>query len=343
MIIQLSKKTINTEDGEKTIFTGIISDESGARSFTACFDLNIGDVVHITGVYVRSWQHCPMINLGGRSKLNMSIVSHETGIKKLSELRDGDMNVHICFVILNIQSQKISTKDGDKEILNGIIADENTKLPMTSWVVLPELVEGDVIEVKNTYVRLFHGVPTLNINENSKVEKIDKIIHYKQPERILIGELIKRDGAFDVTIEGLSVRPGSGLIARCPECYRVIQKGVCRVHGKVKEEIDMRIKAIIDDGTGALMLVLDAELTQQVCDLSIEEAKKIAKDAVSFKAVEEEIKKKLIGKVLKARGNMSKAEFGVIFVANKVWQPSGITNKASKLLGIMADQYGKNN
>ena len=113
-----------------------------------------------------------------------------------------------------------------------------------------------------------------------------------------IGDIIIKDGAYDIVVEGniLSIRPGSGLIARCPECSRVVQKGMCRVHGKVDEKNDMRIKAIIDDGTGALTLVLDSRLTQKLCGITIEEAEEITKTAMSPKAVEDEIKRKMIGK-----------------------------------------------
>ncbi len=98
----------------------------------------------------------------------------------------------------------------------------------------------------------------------------------------------------------------------------------------------MRIKAIIDDGTGALTLVLDAGLTQQICGFTIEEAKEMARAAMSPGAVEEEVKKKLLGKMLTVRGNMSKGEFGITLVAGKVWEtPDTTKEKAKELLGSM--------
>lgn len=98
--------------------------------------------------------------------------------------------------------------------------------------------------------------------------------------------------------------------------------------------MDMRIKAIIDDGTGALTLVLDAELTQKICGYTLEEAQQIARTAMSQNAVEEEIKRKLLGKMLAAQGNMSKGEFGITLVAGKVWEPQEMTrDKAGELLG----------
>ncbi|MCZ7406633.1 MAG: Single-stranded DNA binding protein [Candidatus Methanoperedens sp.] len=336
-VLEIAKKTVNIKNVEKTLFSGTICDETTARSFTAWsdFDLKAGDVIRVTQAYVRNWQERPEINFGNKSKVTKLTskieINQESEIKKLAELKDGDINVHAVFTILNMETHDINTKDGAKKIIGGIAADENTKIPFTAWVILPEFAAGNTIEVKNAYIRSFRGVPSLNINENSTVIKLDKKMEYKEVGSARIGDIIEKDGAYDIIIEGniLSIRPGSGLIARCPECSRVIQKGMCRVHGKVDEKMDMRIKAIIDDGTGALTLVLD-----EICGYTIDDAQKMAKTAMSQKAVEDEIKKKLIGKILAARGNMSKGEFGITLVANDVWEPQEKTReKINELLG----------
>lgn len=341
-VLEIAKKTINVKNAEKIVFSGILGDETAARSFTAWddFDLNVGDIIKITQAYVRNWQERPEINFGNRSKvtkLTLKILINQDGeVRKLGELKDGDINVHTEFTILSIEPREINTKDGARKILSGIAADEATRLPFTSWAAPSELVIGNAVEVKNAYVRAFRGIPTLNINENSTVTKLDKKLEYKDAGKVRIGDVVDKDGAYDIVIEGniLSIRPGSGLIARCPECSRAIQKGMCRVHGKVDEKMDMRIKAIIDDGTGALTLVLDAELTRKLCGYTIQEAQQIARAAMSQKAVEEEIKKKLVGKILSARGNMSNGEFGVTVVASDVFEPSDKTKeKANELLG----------
>ena len=340
-VLEITKKTVNVKNNEKTVFSGTIGDETAARSFTAWhdFDLNAGDVIRVEQAYVRNWQERPEINFGNRSKvtkLNSKIQVQESELRMLGELKDGDINVHTEFTILSIEPHEINTNDGSKKILSGIAADEDTRLPFTSWIILPELAAGSTVEVKNAYVRSFRGVPTLNINENSTVTKLDRKLEYKETGRVKIGDIAGKDGAYDIVIEGniLSIRPGSGLIARCPECSRVIQKGTCRVHAKVNEKMDMRIKAIIDDGTGALTLVLDASLTQKVCGYTIEDAQNIARASMSQKAVEDEIKKKLLGKLLAARGNTSKGEFGSTLVASDVWEPQDTNKeKAAELLG----------
>ncbi len=348
-ILEINKKTINVKNVEKTVFSGIIFDETAARSFTAWhdFELNAGDVIKVSQAYVRNWQERPEINFGSRSKvvkLGSKIeIPQESEVRKLGELMDGDVSVHTMFTILSIEPHEINTKDGSKKILGGIAADEDTRLPFTSWLMLPELEAGATLEVKNAYVRSFRGIPSLNINESSIITKLDKKLEYKGSGKAKIGDVAGKDGAYDIVIEGniLSIRPGSGLIARCPECSRVIQKGICRVHGKVDEKTDMRIKAILDDGTGALTVVLDAKLTQKVCGYTVEEAKQIAKAAMSQKAVEEEIKKKLVGKMLAARGNMSKGEFGATLVAGDVWEPDNSIGE--KAVALLRSAHGKDN
>jgi replication factor A1 len=345
-VIEVTKKTINIKNTEKTLFSGIICDETSSRSFTAWsdFNLNQDDVITVSQAYVRNWQERPEINFGPKSKvikLTTKIqVPVDCKLKKLAELRDGDINVHTKFTILNIEIHDINTKDGQKKILGGIAADEDTKLPLTAWVLSPELVAGNTVEVKNAYIRSFRGVPTVNINETSMVKKLDAKIEYRERGGLEIGDIILKDGAYDIVVEGniLSIRPGSGLISRCPECSRVIQKGMCRVHGKVDEKADMRIKAIIDDGTGAMTLVLDSMLTQKISGITIEEAQKIAKTAMSQKVVEDEIKRKLLGKKFAARGNMSKGEFGITLVATDAWEPTGtIREKAQKFIQRIED------
>jgi replication factor A1 len=345
-VLEVTKKTINIKNMEKTVFTGNLRDETAIRSFSAWsdHDLKAQDVINITQAYVRNWHERPEINLSLRSKVTKLSTRlqalKESALKKLAEFKDGDINVHTEFAILSIDFHDINTKDGAKKIIGGIIADEETKLPFTSWIFYPELAVGNTIEVKNGYVRSFRGVPTLNINEGSKIIKLARNIEFKEKIGSRIEDVIEKDGAYDIVVEGnlLSIRPGSGLINRCPRCSRVIQKGMCRAHGKVDEKADMRIKAIIDDGTGAMTLVLDSRLTQNICGIGIEEAKNLARTAMSQKAVEEEIKRKLQGRRFAARGNMSKGEFGITLVANDVWEPlATIQDKAQQLLGRIAD------
>ena len=127
-----------------------------------------------------------------------------------------------------------------------------------------------------------------------------------------VSEAVAAGGVYDVCLVGnlLEVRDGSGLIQRCPECNRVIQKGQCRTHGSVDGVDDLRVKAILDDGTGAVTVVLDDELTSEVYGGGIEDALEEARDAIDQEAVADTIREKIVGREYRVRGHLSVDEYG---------------------------------
>jgi replication factor A1 len=117
---------------------------------------------------------------------------------------------------------------------------------------------------------------------------------------------------FDVELVGnvLEVRDGSGLIERCPECGRVVQNGQCRSHGEVDGEDDLRVKAIVDDGTETVTVVLDDELTAEVYGGGLADALAAATEAMDKDVVAASIADTLVGGAYRVRGSLSVDEYG---------------------------------
>jgi replication factor A1 len=330
-ILDINLKVVGIKGQERTIFMGTMADQTGARSFTAWddFGLEIGDIVKVSNAYTRSWQGMPEINFGPRSKiekldpvvLEPLMVKHDPIL--LAKLKDGTAGIYTIFRIIESRQQEIRTKSGPKTIITGVAVDSSAKLPFSSWITKPELAVGNTVKVENAYIKSWRGIPSINMGEFTTIQIADNIITGDEiagiiePTPTRLDQITKRSGAFDVVIEGsvISIRPGTGLITRCPECSRVIQKNICRVHGIVAGINDMRIKSILDDGTGALTIVLDADLTGKVTGYSIEKCKEIASAAQNSSAVEDEIRRKLLGRIMRLRGNMTKGEYGIILVA----------------------------
>ncbi|MHC1583623.1 MAG: Single-stranded DNA binding protein, partial [Methanosarcinales archaeon] len=127
-------------------------------------------------------------------------------------------------------------------------------------------------------------------------------------------------------------RSGSGLIRRCPDCSRVIQNNICRVHGEVAPVTDMRVKSVIDDGTGSIMLVLSSELTETLWGHTLREAEEMASKRAPD-SVERDIRESLTGKRITARGNMNNGEYGASLVAESVsFVKRDVREEAIKLL-----------
>ena len=88
-----------------------------------------------------------------------------------------------------------------------------------------------------------------------------------------MSQLIENGGAVGIRVRGvlIDIKKGSGLVLRCPDCNRVTQKGMCMVHGKVQGKHDLRIKGVLDDGTGAVTVILGKELTEKLSGKTMEE------------------------------------------------------------------------
>ena len=214
-----------------------------------------------------------------------------------------------------------------------MLGDETGRLPFTAWIELPGIDIGSIIRIEGAQIRVFRGMPSVNILSSTRVspvkpEEAEKLAFTfesaaKDPLPLRIEEISSRDSMFDVAAVGnlISIRPGSGIISRCPECGRVIQKASCRVHGKVEGIRDMRIKAVLDDGTGSISVTFPRELAEAIYGKTLEEAEQLMFSDVSKDAVYEDLRRFLTGRCLAVRGNSSKSEYGTFFAAEKVWVP----------------------
>ena len=331
-ILNVSMRDVDVRGVSRTILSGILGDGTGQVPFTAWneFDFEKEDVVRIRGAYVGLWQNQLQVNLGERCEITKKEGEGEAGLgevvaevmpTRLADVRAYMSNLCVVGVVLEAREQVVRTRDGERVIIDGVLVDESGKLRFTSWVGDERIKPGISLRIENAYARPFRGIPTINISEQATVLlSVEEITPLDGAVCCSICELLGRDGALDVIVEGnvLSMRPGSGLIVRCPDCNRVIQNNICQVHGKVAPVTDMRVKSVIDDGTGTLILVLSAELTEKLWGHTLGEAEEMASKATPD-SVENDIRDQFTGKMIAARGNMSNGEYGAALVAESVW------------------------
>jgi replication factor A1 len=267
---------------------------------------------------VREWEGNPELNLGESTTLSrveddLAVDYPVGGDADLATLSPGDRGVNVEVQVVECERKTIDGRDGETEILSGTLADESARLPFTDWEPRSELEAGASLRLENVYVREFRGVPSVNLSEFSRAHSLDGGVEARDdPERLAIREAVDRGGAYDVELVGnvISIRDGSGLIERCPDCGRVIQKGQCRSHGAVEGEDDLRTKAILDDGTGTVTVVLDDELTAAVYGGDLEDAKEHARDEMDQSVVAEAIADRVVGHEYAVRGSLSVDEYG---------------------------------
>jgi replication factor A1 len=318
VVLTAGKRSIRYQGEDQVIVEGELADETGRISYTAWeeFGLEPGDAVAIGNANVREWEGEPELNLGESTSVtpapDLNVPYDVGGDRDLIDLEPGDRGRSVEVRAVDVEERMIDGRDGETEILSGVLADDTARLPFTDWDPHTAIGEGASLRIEDAYVREFRGVPSVNVSEFSTVTTLDQRVAVTNATRLTVREAVETGGAFDVEVEAdiVGVRDGSGLIQRCPECGRMVQKGQCRTHGEVDGEDDLRVKAILDDGTGALTAILDTDLTAEIYGGDIETAREAAKEAMDQEVVADEIRGMIVGREARVRGNLSIDDYG---------------------------------
>ena len=175
----------------------------------------------------------------------------------------------------------------------GLLGDETGTIKFTKWSKsdLPILDEGGVYHLRNVVTDEYQGRFSVKLNRTTVVEELDEDLEV---------------GDDDVTVEGalVDIQSGSGLIKRCPEedCTRVLQNGRCNEHGEVDGEFDLRIKGVLDDGENVHEVLFDREGTEDLTDITLDEAKDMAMDALDTSVVADEMRADVLGRYYRVSG-----------------------------------------
>jgi len=185
----------------------------------------------------------------------------------------------------------------------GLLGDESGRLKFVKWesAGLPELTEGETYRVRNVVTDEYQGRFSVSLNSATVVESSETAVS-AAAEGVTIGGTI------------VAVQEGSGLIKRCPEadCTRVLSGGRCAKHGAVEGEFDLRIKAVVDDGSRSINAIFDAEATAAVSGISMDEAQAMAMDALDTGVVVDALVERVLGRRYRLAGRV----VGTYFLVN---------------------------
>ncbi|MBI4393368.1 MAG: hypothetical protein HY556_06185 [Euryarchaeota archaeon] len=329
-ILTVNPKEVTVAGEKRAIFYGLLGDETRVLPYTAWrdFQLEKGAVVKVLNAYATVWQEAPQINLGDRTTIAPSdeTITPPERVRppterKVEQLESGLNNVSIIGRVMGLFQKTVESKEGTKGITSGVLVDETGRVPFTVWGAV-QFKDNDVIRVRGAYVKSWRGAPNLNVNDGSGIEVLEQIVLpgidvlAKEPTRS-IGEIARVGGATGVAVEGtlLEIKQGSGLVFRCGQCNRVLQKRECRVHGKVDGVPDLRVKGVLDDGTGVLTAFIGRPLTEKLIGRTLDECQQMARDAMSPDVIQTEMIAKLAAKPLRVTGNVTSDEFGLMLIA----------------------------
>ncbi|GGN90585.1 Single-stranded DNA binding protein [Haloarcula pellucida] len=322
VVLTSGRRSIQYNGEQHVIREGELADESGTISYTAWdgfdADLEPGQTVQFGNAGVREWDGKPELNLGDSTQTSvvdetLDIDAEVGGESSLTDLEPGDRGITVEVQVVECEEKVIDGRDGETTILSGVLGDESGRLPFTDWEPHDAIEAGASVRIEETFVREFRGAPSVNVSEFSTVTPLSESVAVAEDApRMSIREAVESGGQFDVELAGnvIEIRDGSGLIERCPECGRVIQNGQCRSHGAVEGEDDLRTKAILDDGTATVTVILDDELTARIYGGDLEDAREHARDAMDKEVVADRIADRVVGLEYVVRGSLSVDEYG---------------------------------
>lgn len=333
-VVFVEEKQISARGTQKTIFSGILGDETATASFTVWdvgkFELVKGETYNFRNAYTKMWNDKLQINFGERSTAEVSdtpielperTISYSSSEVTVAELREGLGNVTVTGKVLSVETKKIESKGESKTVFTGYLADDTGKVQFTAWTDL-KLTENETICAKNAYVRAWRGVPQLNFGEQCEISRVDAVFSNVQTgaSKRRIGDIAKTGGGLDVIVTGtvVDIRAGSGLIKRCPECNRSILGDECTSHGKVEPVQDLRMKIVIDDGTGALSAVVNRDVTEHLTGITLDKAVAAAKESGDQNTVLRMIEEKVLVMNISATGNVLSDEYGPMMIVRDI-------------------------
>ncbi len=334
-LVAVNHKEVDVGGEKKPIVFGILGDQTASVPFTAWevgdWKFQKGDVIRVHNAYTKEWKGQPQINFGERTKIKLEVKNalpnfvatplSDPKNYRVKDLKGGMSNVSLKGMVLSVEKRTVNVAGEEKNVYSGVIADKTGKIGFSAWHDFG-LKEGDVIRVKGGYIKTWRGIPQFGFDERADFEtlspnELPPLEELAEKRVYRIGELMDMGGAIDAAVDGIiiDIKDGSGLIFRCPECKRVLQKGICRIHGEVEGKPDLRIKAVLDDGTGALTAVMGRDITEKLLGKNVEECQKIAKQAMDQSVIREELKNLLMATPIRISGDATMDDFGIMLIS----------------------------
>ncbi|MGC8496956.1 MAG: Single-stranded DNA binding protein [Thermoplasmata archaeon] len=313
-VLSINKKEL---ENKGNMYYGILADETGSIPFTA-WKLNIevakGDVIKIVNGYTKEWRDNVKVVIGNYTTVSMmprdliKNVQAKLSKFKIIDLKPQPGRVEIVGKILSSSAKNVIVDDKNRTLYSGIIADETGSIGFSAWDT--EIKNNATARIKGAYVKEFRNMPNLVIDKNSIVQYEDVDIKVKRS--VVSIENIEERGGPDLKIEGIILEiKEAGVIARCDKCKKVLVNGLCPEHGKVGVYLDLRIKAVVDDGTGALMAIFNKEVSEKFLSSNFEELKKREAENIGSSMILHEVEDRFLFRPIYLLGSIMTSENGL--------------------------------
>ena len=330
------RDVIRRSDGSRRpLVSGLLSDGTATVRFT-WWDppregIERGAILHAVGAEVREFRGRPEITFTWKTRVAPGspaelprVDADEIPFRTVRDLRPADEGFRIEVRVVRIAPKSVTVGTERRVVHDGLVADRTGSIALSAWSDFG-LKVGESVRMAGAYVRSFRGRPSLVLDERSTVVRVegsdlpDPAELLRAPPRS-IAQVEDEGGGETVAVEGVVVGllPPSGLVYRCPTCHRSVRSGICRIHGQVEGQADLRARIVLDDGTGALTVNASRTDTERLWGVSLEEARARLRNQPDPSLLEEEMLEALLGRRLRVRGVGTKDDFGVTLTPESI-------------------------
>jgi len=312
-------------EGKGTYFYGLLGDSGGDINFCSWtdFPFSPGDPVMVQNGSVREWNGKVELVIGDHSTVTGIMDTQDllpdvedSVPMSVSEVCDGMKNADLQGRVIELREVSGIVKGAPRTVVNGTLLDSSGRIGFTCWGAI-DLVDGACYRIVGGTVRAYQGSIKLNFDPGAIVkpmpdDSMPPLTELMRPAQFRVHLL--QDGLLPgpVTIRGVvvDIRPGSGLVRKCCECGRRVTKGQCTVHGRVEGEDDLRLRAVLDDGTGTIMARSGRSIVEGILDRDMASLLMEARSNLSSDFVVEELKERMVGRTWTMTGDPSMDEYG---------------------------------
>lgn len=327
--------TRKSDGSRRPLLSGLLSDGTATVRFT-WWDppregIERGVVIHAVGAEVREFRGRPEVTFSWKTRVAPAspaelpkVDAEEIPFRNVQDLRPADEGFRVEVRVVRIAPKTVSVGEERRVVHEGLLADRTGAIALSAWSDFG-LKAGEAVRVAGGYVRGFRGRPQLVLDERSSVVRVegndlpDPAQLLRAPPRS-IAQVEDEGGGEAIAVEGVVVGllPPSGLVYRCPTCHRSVRSGICRIHGQVEGQADLRARIVLDDGTGALTVNANRADTERLWGVTLEEARNRLRNQPDPSLLEEELLESLLGRRLRVRGLGTKDDFGVTLTPESI-------------------------
>ncbi len=280
--------------------TGLIGDDTGVIKFVKWVKSDLPDMVEgqsylFKNVVTDVFQDKFSVKLNRTSEI--SELEEEIEVSDIASAASAE-EMKISDIVeperwINLKAKVVQLWDPTSDAISqiGLVGDDTGVIKFVKWVKsdLPDMVEGQSYLFKNVVTDVFQDRFSVKLNRTSEISELEEEIEVSP-------QIAQFSGAM------IDIQKGSGLIKRCPVCRRALAKGVCGEHGRVEGTYDLRIKAVMDDGNQVQEALINRETTERLMEITLDEAKQMAMEALDHEIVMGRIEERLMGRYYKVTG-----------------------------------------